>query len=207
MPRVACYYRVSTREQTIENQREECQRVAKRMASGGEVVEFSDVASATKKGHESRPGLGLLLREVDSGRVERVVCAEVSRIARDVGEGAQLLKRLSRSGAPLYVVRGAHDTGTKHGMMGALYELVSAEVESTWLSERTRAGLARTKAKLGRPSVVSIVDRRTLVALRDAGSSWGEISRRTGLNVSTIRRAFAQVKNGRTKNRTARGNR
>lgn len=195
MKRVACYYRVSTPEQSIESQREEVRRVARRLAgTAGSVLEYSDVASATRKGYDGRPGLALLLRECDAGKIGRVVVVEISRLARDVGEGCELLKRLARAGAPVYVVRGGHDTGTKHGMMGALYELVSAEVESTWLSERTRAGMKRSRSRMGRPTVVSAVDRRTLVAMRDEGASWGEIHRRLGIDPSTIRRAYAKAK-------------
>lgn len=204
--RVACYYRVSTSEQSIESQRDECQRKAKQFAGkAGEVVEFSDVASATKRNRhgtryssnrpanrDTRPKLTAMIHECESGKIDRVVIVEVSRLARDVAEGAELLKKFARCGAPIYFVRGAHDTDTKHGMMGALYELVSAEIEAVWISERTRAGMKRSKKQLGRRTVVSEVDLRTLVDLRDKGASWGEIHEKIGLPLTTIRRAYAK---------------
>ena len=62
--RVAVYLRVSTGEQTTENQRRELEAVATR--HGWRVVEFfEDAGISGAKGRDKRPGLDRLLKAVD----------------------------------------------------------------------------------------------------------------------------------------------
>ncbi len=143
---------------------------------------------------DDRPGWRELMHKAFAGELVRIVVAEVSRLSRDVAEGATVIKQLRRLGCPLYVVRGAYDTGTKHGTMGALFELVTAETEATWISERTKAGLARSKAKGGRPTAIATIDAELVVQMRDAGSSWSVIADTLGKKRSTVRRAYTKAK-------------
>jgi len=56
---------------------------------------------------------------------------------------------------------------------------------------RVKAGLRNARAKgkhVGRPKVN--VDAKQLAALRNAGRSWSEITRQTGLTKGTAQRAF-----------------
>jgi putative DNA-invertase from lambdoid prophage Rac len=66
-----------------------------------------------------------------------------------------------------------------------------AELERSLIVERVKAGTRNAKAKgklVGRPKVN--VDVKKISALRDAGRSWSEISRQTGLTKGTAQRAF-----------------
>jgi DNA invertase Pin-like site-specific DNA recombinase len=64
-------------------------------------------------------------------------------------------------------------------------------LQRSLIVERVKAGMRNAKAKgklVGRPRVN--VDTKRIAALRDAGRSWSEITRQTGLTKWTAQRAF-----------------
>jgi len=65
------------------------------------------------------------------------------------------------------------------------------EFERELTRERVRAGLRNARAKgrrLGRPKVTA--DAHQVATLREAGRSWREICRQTGLSKGTAQRAY-----------------
>src|SRR6516165_39574 len=69
-----------------------------------------------------------------------------------------------------------------------------AKQERVRLAERTRAGLERVRrcgVKLGRPTANA--DARLIRSLREAGTSWSEVARRTGLARATCQKAFREI--------------
>jgi DNA invertase Pin-like site-specific DNA recombinase len=66
-----------------------------------------------------------------------------------------------------------------------------AELERSLIVERVKAGMrnARAKGKLVRRPRVN-VEAKKIAALREAGRSWSEITRQTGLTKGTAQRAF-----------------
>ena len=69
--RVALYLRVSTDEQTVNNQRRELRAVAKQRK--WTIVEtFIDEGISGAKGRDQRPGFDSLLRDATSGRFDLV---------------------------------------------------------------------------------------------------------------------------------------
>lgn len=198
---VACYYRVSTPAQSVESQRLGVEANARRLHPSLELREFVDVASAygrlrvgdrsRRRVRQNRPAWSQLMELCEEGRVSRIVVAEVSRIARDVEEGVIAVNRLAQLGVSLYVVRGAMDSETERGRQMILSDLVQSETEAAWLSERTRAGLAKPGAgKPGRPVTIGDDAARRVVKLRSAGKSWSEIAQQLDATVSSCRRAW-----------------
>ena len=79
--RVAIYLRVSTGEQTTDNQRRELEEVAAR--HGWCVVEcFEDAGISGAKGRDKRPGLDRLLKAVARRDVDMVAAWLVDRLGR-----------------------------------------------------------------------------------------------------------------------------
>ena len=69
--RVALYLRVSTREQTTENQRRELKQVARR--SGWRVVEvYEDAGISAANGREKRPAFDKLLNDATAQQFDLV---------------------------------------------------------------------------------------------------------------------------------------
>ena len=160
MKRVACYLRVSTTEQTVENQRNDLRAYCK--ARGwDDVIEYSDTgASGTR---ERRPGLDHLMSEVKSRRVDVVVVAAFDRLGRSVRHLVETLELLRHLDVEFISLREQIDTGSPLGQ--AVFTIIAAiaQLERSLIVERVRAGLRRARAegkRLGRPRLK--VDERQL---------------------------------------------
>ena len=186
----ALYCRVSTSNQTTENQVLELQKVADRM--GWAVTDtFTDVISGAKS---KRPGLDALMRGVARREFDMVMCWDVSRLGRSLSHLIALLGDFESKKTDFYFHQNQLDTRTPSGkamfgMMG-----VFAQFERSLIQERIKAGLERAKAqgkRLGRPPVPPI-QRQKIKRLRDEGLSYRKIAKRMDLSVCTVHRLADQ---------------
>jgi len=155
MTKVAVYLRVSSKEQTIENQLPALQKwIADR---GYELVEiYSENESAWRSGHQRE--LSRLLNDLRSGRrkVDIVLTWALDRLSREgVAAILNLVDRFKRYGVRVVSLQESW-TEAPGDMADLLYAITGwvANFESRRKSERTKAGLARAVAKgkkLGRP--------------------------------------------------------
>ena len=173
------YGRVSTDQQTAENQRIE-------MAKGGFVIEpefwFADVGVSGKVAAQQRPAFSRLLEQIRKG--ESLVVAKLDRLGRDAIDVLQTVRQLEQRAVKVIVLQlGNVDLTSAAGKMLLMMLAAVAEMERDLLVERTMAGLHRAKISgtpLGRP-------RKTTPEQRQ------EIRRRllSGESVSSIARAYA----------------
>src|SRR5271156_5452816 len=153
--RVALYLRVSTTEQTVENQQRELEAVAER--HGWNVVEvFTDAGISGTKGREKRPGYDCLCRGIARREFDQVAAWSVDRLGRSLQELVVFLGELHGKGVDLYLHQQGIDTATPAGK--AMFQMmgVFAEFERAMIVERVKAGLSRARAqgkRLGRPSL------------------------------------------------------
>src|SRR2546428_6829175 len=151
MKRVACYLRVSTTEQTVENQRNDLRAYCK--ARGwDDVIEYSDTGVSGTR--ERRPGLDHLMSEVKSRRVDVVVVAAFDRLGRSVRHLVETLELLRHLDVEFISLREQIDTGSPLGQ--AVFTIIAAiaQLERSLIVERVKAGLRRARAegkRLGRP--------------------------------------------------------
>ena len=187
--RTALYCRVSTSEQTTDNQVLDLQKVAQKM--NWTVTEtFTDVISGAKS---KRPGLDALMKAVSRNEVDVVMCWDVSRLGRSLQHLLSLLSELHAKNVDLYLHVQGIDTTTPSGkamfgMMG-----VFAEFERSLIQERVKAGLQRAKTqgkRLGRPPVPPIQIEK-IKRLRTEGLSYRKIAKRMDLSVCTVHRLSA----------------
>jgi DNA invertase Pin-like site-specific DNA recombinase len=163
--RVGVYLRVSTDEQTIDNQREALRAAAE--ARGWTVVEeFVDDGVSGTKGRDRRPGFDRLLQAVTRRRIDLVAAWSVDRLGRSLQDLVGFLGELRGASVDLYLDRQAVDTTTPAGR--ALFQMlgVFAEFERSIIVERVNAGIARARlrgTKSGRP-----IGRPPLAPERDA---------------------------------------
>src|SRR2546425_8292206 len=159
MKRVACYLRVSTSEQTVENQRNDLRAYC--AARGWDnVTEYSDTASGTR---ERRLGLDHLLTDVKARRVDVVVVAAFDRFGRSVRHLVETLELFRHLDVEFISLREQIDTGSPLGQ--AIFTIIAAiaQLERSLIVERVKAGLRRARSegkKLGRPRLT--VDERQL---------------------------------------------
>ncbi|WP_135080526.1 recombinase family protein [Terasakiella sp. SH-1] len=150
--RVALYLRVSTDDQTIENQRRDLDEVAGRL--GWEVVAvYADEGISGAKGRSERPGFDQMMIGVAQKKFDLVASWSVCRLGRSLNDLVSFLSDINDRGIDLYLHKQGLDTSTIAGRM--LFQLlgVFSEFEKSMISERVKAGLARTDKKIGRPSV------------------------------------------------------
>lgn len=194
--RVALYLRVSTAEQTIDNQRRELEAVAAR--HGWDVVAvFEDAGVSGAKGRDARPGLDAMMKSVARRDFDMVAAWSVDRLGRSLIDLLDLLRELHAKGVDLYLDRQGLDTSTPSGR--AMYQMlgVFSEFERAMIRERVVAGLARARAegvKLGRKRIED-ADALKVAAIRLAraeGKGIRRIARDLGVGVGTVLRVTAE---------------
>ena len=192
--RVALYVRVSTDEQTTDNQRRELEGVAKR--SGWKIVDiYEDNGISGANGREKRPALDKLLKDAARREFDMIAAWSVDRLGRSLQHLVGLLEELQALGVDLYLHQQGLDTSTPSGR--AMFQMcgVFAEFERAMLVERTKAGLARARAKgmrIGRPPVPPVTKRR-IAKLRQQGKSVRAIAKVTGLSVGAVHKAISEA--------------
>jgi DNA invertase Pin-like site-specific DNA recombinase len=189
--RVALYCRVSTTDQTCENQlrdlREYCQ------ARGWEnPQEFIDhgVSGSTDR----RPALDRLMTAVRARKLDVVVVAAFDRFARSTRHLVTALDEMQHVGVQFISLRESIDTGSPLGR--AVFTIVAAigELERSLIVERIHSGLRRARAngvRLGQPEVaVDVVKARKII---EKTGSVRAAARALRVAPGTIRRALAHA--------------
>lgn len=191
-PAAALYVRVSTADQTAENQLDELRRLA--AARGFTAVIYSETESAAKR----RPVFEAMVADVKAGRVRAVLVWALDRLHRSMTGALQTILEFDRLGVPVISLRESwlDTTGPVRPLLIAIFGWV-AEQERSRLIERTKAGLDRARRqgkKLGRPRASPIL----LHAAADrvaAGMAVAEAARCSGVKRSTLRRFMAERRN------------
>src|SRR5215203_4878338 len=171
--RAALYARVSTIDQTCENQLNELRAYA--AARGWTVREFVDAGVSGAK--ESRPALNDLLRAARRRQVDTLVCWRLDRLGRNLRHLILLLDELTAVGVGFVSLNEGIDTTTPAGRLQLHVLGAIAEFERERVRERVRAGLARARAhgqRLGRPRATRLsADAPPGLTIRAAAILWG----------------------------------
>ncbi len=144
--RVAIYARVSTGEQTTENQIQALVEVLNQRDWILKEV-FQDEGISGAKGRKHRPALDDLLKRCVRGEFDVVAAWSVDRLGRSLSDLLNILAELDASGVSLYLHQQALDTTTPAGK--AMFQMIGvfAEFERSMIQERVKAGLARARRK------------------------------------------------------------
>lgn len=187
MSRVFAYCRVSTADQTTENQAQE-------IAAAGFSIQASRVVSETISGSvaaSERPGFGKLLDKLEAGDV--LVVTKLDRLGRNAMDVRATVEALTGLGVRVHCLAlGGVDLTSAAGKMTMGVIAAVAEFERDLLIERTQAGLARAKAEgkaLGRPSALSDAQVAEVGQRLAAGEAIAAIARAMGTSRQTVMRA------------------
>ena len=186
------YARVSTSEQHAEGQLPECRALV--AARGWNLVgERIEVGSAAKH----RPVWAELLEQGRRGEFNVLVVWALDRLGRSMHGNLRDVLELEARGVRVVSVREAwldQSGPTRDLVLGVLSWV--AEQERVRLSDRTKAGLARVKAKgirLGRPESIDPTTARRAAQLRETGMAWRSIAKQLGVAATTLRRCATKV--------------
>jgi len=193
--KVAIYVRVSTCDQTVENQRRELEQIAKRH-DWDIVAVFEDVGISGVKGREERPSFDRLYSALVRREFDLVAVWSVDRIGRSLKHLISFLDDLNSKNIDLYIHNQGIDTSTPGGK--ALFQMmgVFAEFERAFIVERINAGLARAKAQgvqLGRPKVSVTKEKAIKADLLSENIGMIKIAKKHGVGVSTVQRVKREI--------------
>jgi DNA invertase Pin-like site-specific DNA recombinase len=185
MPTAALYARVSTTEQTTENQLPEMERLAR--ARGFDVARYEETESAAKV----RPVLDRLLNDARAGKLGAVVVWALDRLHRSMVNAVSTVLELDRLGVQVISLKEPWlDTaGPVRPLLIAIFGWLG-EQERNRLVERTKAGLARARAqgkRIGRPPASRVLLSAAADLVR-AGMPVAKAARAKGVARTTLRR-------------------
>lgn len=191
--RAALYARVSTDDQTTENQLLELRAAASRL--GWTVAaEFVDDGISGAKGRKGRPQLDAMLKGVSRKDFDIVAAWAVDRLGRSLIDLVGMLQEMHSTGVDLYLHQQGINTTTPAGK--AMFQMmgVFAEFERAMIQERVKSGLQRAKVQgtksgkaIGRPVASGAVEAR-IRALRAEGHGILKIAKLARSSSSVVQR-------------------
>src|SRR5438132_6507682 len=190
LKRVALYCRVSTSDQTCDNQLRDLREYC-RARGWTDVREFIDTGISGTK--ERRPALDKMMVEVKAKRVDVVVVAAFDRFGRSVRHLVEALDLFHHLNVEFISLREQVDTGSALGQ--AIFTIIAAiaQLERSLIVERVKAGLRRARAegrRLGRPRLR--IDVRQLEQIVGRKLSVREGAKQLGVSPSSFLRLARQ---------------
>jgi DNA invertase Pin-like site-specific DNA recombinase len=187
--RVALYLRVSTAEQTVENQQRELEAVSVRH-DWNVVAVFTDAGISGTKGRDKRPGYDQLCRGIARREFDQVAAWSVDRLGRSLQNLVAFLDELHAKGVDLYLHQLGLDTSTPAGK--AMFQMlgVFSEFERAMIVERVKAGLSRARSqgkRLGRRPVADSIVQRIQEQLA-TGAGILKTAKALGVGTGTVHR-------------------
>ena len=177
------YGRVSTTEQTAENQRLEIERA-------GCQVEywFADEGVSGKVSASQRPQFAAMLAQMRKG--ETLIVTKLDRLGRDAQDVGATIKALAKRKIEVIVLQlGKLDLASPAGKMMLTMLAAVAEMERDMLVERTQAGLARAKAQgktLGRRPKTTPEQRAAMIEGYGRGESVSALARLYSISRASV---------------------
>ena len=186
--KVVIYTRVSTLDQTIDNQLIELRDHCSKM--GWEVVkEYADEGLSGTLSRDKRPALNSLIKDAYRKRFDSVVCWDISRIGRSMKELILFLSDMKDRGIGICSVRQGFDTSTSMGEIMFQFVGILSSWEREMIRERTLAGLERAKREgktLGRRKVTNDTMTAKILELRNDKKSIRHIASEVGVSGGTV---------------------
>ena len=161
------------------------------------LAEFVDNGVSGTK--DRRPELDGMMKAAVRGELDVVMAWSVDRLGRSLKHLVGMLDELHAVGVDLYLDKQGLDTTTPAGR--ALFQMsgVFAEFERAMITDRTKAGLDRARARgkrLGRPPVKPRVVRQ-IRELRVTGLSIHKITKQVGCGTGTVQKVVAELEGAR----------
>ena len=186
--KVVIYARVSTLDQTVDNQLIELRDHCSKM--GWEIVkEYTDEGLSGTLSREKRPALNAMIKDGYRKKFDTVVCWDISRIGRSMKELVLFLSDMKDRGIGICSVRQGFDTSTSMGEIMFQFVGILSSWEREMIRERTLAGLERAKSEgktLGRKKVTDKVITAKIIELRNDKKSFRQIASEVGVSRGTV---------------------
>lgn len=192
MSRVFAYCRVSTLEQTTENQRREIKAAGFAVNPQRLIEEHISGSVAASE----RPGFIRLLDRMESGDV--LIVTKLDRLGRNAMDIRKMVEKLATLDIRVHCLAlGGVDLTSAAGKMTMQVISAVAEFERDLLLERTHSGIARARAagkRFGRPPALNEERQMAVIARLKAGDSISAVARQ----FSTTRQTILRIKTAKS---------
>ena len=189
------YSRVSTNEQTVENQLRVLREVAEKR--GLEVVrEISDEGISGAKGRDERQGFDELIKGSVKNEWDIILVWDVSRLGRSLKHLVSFLEDIQSANCDMYIHQSGIDTSTASGKMMFGMLSVFSEFERSMIRERVIAGQQRAKSEgkhIGRPTNVNDGIINAVYQLRQNNVPISRIAKDLQIGVGTVYKILDEV--------------
>jgi putative DNA-invertase from lambdoid prophage Rac len=186
MSRTFAYCRVSTADQTTDNQVQEIGASGFSVDPKRTIVETISGSVAAME----REGFAKLVDRLEANDV--LIVTKLDRLGRNAMDVRATVDRLAADGVRVHCLAlGGVDLTSPAGRMTMGVIAAVAEFERDLLIERTQAGLARAKASgkaLGRPMSLTADQQASIKAARAEGVSLGVLAAKYGVSRAAIQR-------------------
>lgn len=186
MARTFAYCRVSTADQTTDNQ-------VREIEAAGFKVDPKRIVAETVSGSVAameRKGFAKLVDRLEAGDI--LIVTKLDRLGRNAMDVRSTVDSLAKEGVKVHCLAlGGVDLTSPAGKMTMGVIAAVAEFERDLLVERTQAGLTRAKAEgkaLGRPSALTAEQQATIRQRRNEGASLGVLAAEYGVSRAAIQR-------------------
>ena len=190
MQRVVIYGRVSTQDQTCENQVQFLKQIIEQ--NNWELIDtYLDQGISGTKGRTKRPEFDRLCKDMVRRKFDKVMIWDISRLGRSLQHLVEFLNEAMAVNCDMYIHQSGLDTSTPSGRM--LFQMVGvfSEFERELISERVKLGLQRVKSsgkKLGRPKRINANIQTEAMKLSTEGKSLTSIAKSLSISKTSVYR-------------------
>ena len=188
MTKCAIYSRVSTDDQTVENQLMVLREIAERKGITV-VAEFNDEGISGAKGRDKRTGFDNIIKGAVKKDFDTILVWSVDRLGRSLQDLVSFLNDIQSVDCDLYIHQSGIDTSTPTGKM--MFQLVGmfSEFERGMIRERVVAGQNRAKSQgkhIGRPTNLNEGLVHSIKYMKEQGVGIRKIAKDLSVGVGTV---------------------
>ena len=191
--RTAIYLRVSTAQQTVENQQKQLETlVNSRNWSIFQVYKDEGISGDSK----DRPAFNQMINDAKCGKFDCILVFQLSRLGRSLNQIVQTITELDQANVGVYSMSEHISTmeDNPYGKVTLAIFAALAEVELGLIRERVRAGVKRAQDNgtvFGRP--FKGFDLNKALAMKEEGMSIRKIAKALSVSHMTVRRRFEEL--------------
>ena len=188
MTKCAIYSRVSTDDQTVENQLMVLREIAVRKGMTV-VAEFNDEGISGAKGRDKRTGFDNIIKGAVKKDYDTILVWSVDRLGRSLQDLVSFLNEVHSVGCDLYIHQSGIDTSTPSGKMMFQMCGVFAEFERGMIRERVVLGQTRAKQQgkhIGRTTNLNEGLVHSIKYMKEQGVGIRKIAKDLSVGVGTV---------------------
>ena len=184
MKRAILYMRVSTADQTTDNQAHDLKQMAQQLGLVFVEQYIDHDISGTRS---RRPGLDRMMVDGRKGKFDVVLVWACDRLARSTKHFLETLDELNRLGIEFVSFREQLDTGGALGRAVVTIISLVAELERSLIVERVKAGMRRARLegrRIGRAPLE--IDRAAILRDRAHGMKLTQLAKTYGISKASV---------------------